>query len=95
MSDEILQQILSNQQDALKERTNQGLMIAEIRTVLLGTKEPETPGLVQNFNTMRDNYGSRLNRLEKGMVAFLGLGGVGGGTTAYWGTIKSMLGLHS
>lgn len=93
MSDEILNQILKNQEIGTNERRDQGLMLAEIRTVLLGTKEPITPGLVQNFNAFREKTSGRLGRLEKGaLISMLGLGGAGG-TTAYWENIKHMIGL--
>lgn len=95
MSDEILKQILSNQEKASDERTSQGIMIAEIRTVLLGTANPPSPGLSQNFATFQERTTSRLNRLEKGaMLTLLGLSGTGAGTAAYWNTIKTMLGWH-
>lgn len=95
MSDDLLKQILSNQQDAIKERGQQGVMIAEIRTVLLGTANPPSPGLTQNFAAFQERTVARLGRLEKGaMLTFLGLSGTGAGTAAYWNTIKTMLGWH-
>lgn len=93
VSKDILNQILNNQQRATEERGLQGQMITEIRTVLLGTKAPETPGLLQNFNAFREKTSGRLGRLEKGVLALIGVGSTGGGTVAYWDTLKHMVGL--
>lgn len=93
MSDEILKQILTNQEVGAQERRDQGLMIQEIRTVLLGTDKPETPGLVQNFNAYREKTSTRLNRLERGaIISALGISGAGGAAT-YWENLKHMIGL--
>lgn len=93
MSNDLLNQIIHNQETAASERRDQGQVITEIRTVLLGTANPPTPGLAQNFSAFKQKTGSRLNRLEKGaLLTFLGLGG-GTGTVTYWENIKHIIGL--
>lgn len=84
MSDEILSQILRNQADAAEDRQQQGNMISEIRTVLLGPTGQPDSGVLATVGRLK----IRVGRIEKGIIYLAGGGGLGAGVWNF-GAIKT------